>query len=686
MLIPRFARILLAILPLALVAQEQSIPAGGTHIVGPSALASAGFWGGSGTVTRQTVTVDGPGFDQAVQLNIIDPAADNWDGQLQINLNSTVLAGDVALLHFWMRVTESDDESGAGSVFAMIEKAGSPFTKSAASTAAASSDWYPFYIPFAFAENYAVGGVQIKYGLGEGKPRTVQIGGVQLFNYGSSRSLDELPETAFTYSGREADAPWRSEAAARIESHRKGDFVLKVFDAEGEPLAAEVALSLARHQFHFASVIDAGTLNGAGTDNEIYRQKMVELFNASGTENDLKWPPLEGDWGTNFNYSRTSTALEWLRLRGFFLRGHVLVWPGASNLPNYINALISAGGSQRASVPGEVLDHITGTVETYAPWIDEWDVINEPYTNTTLMEAFGAENPGLFADWFKQARAATGPGIGLFLNDYAILSGLGQNTAKRAATIATLRDILNRGGPVSGMGFQGHFDESSLTAISQVYAVLEEFATEFPGLRFRITEYDVTTENEPLQADYLRDFLTLVFSHPQVDGFQFWGFWAGRHWRPEGALFREDWTPREQLQAYTDLLAEWHSEFDLATDPSGRAEGRGFKGEYQGQIVTDEGTYELTLPVLRADNVISLELPGPLAITAARALRPPGPGLLAIAFPTNASETYWIETSLDAEAWRAESLPMAGTGNPQVCVIPVPSENTFWRLARGALP
>ena len=38
------------------------------------------------------------------------------------------------------------------------------------------------------------------------------------------------------YGGRDADAPWRAAAAARIEQHRKGDFTLRVVDAAGVPI------------------------------------------------------------------------------------------------------------------------------------------------------------------------------------------------------------------------------------------------------------------------------------------------------------------------------------------------------------------------------------------------------------------------------------------------------------------
>lgn len=35
----------------------------------------------------------------------------------------------------------------------------------------------------------------------------------------------------------------------------------------------------------------------------------------------------------------------------------------------------------------------------------------------------------------------------------------------------------------------------------------------------------------------LQDILTLYFSHPAIEGVLFWGFWDGKLWKPEMALF-----------------------------------------------------------------------------------------------------------------------------------------------------
>jgi len=134
----------------------QDIPTGGTELVPANALSSAIFWGGSGTTSLQLVTVAGPDFTQAAEIDIVEPAAEIWDGQLQIDLTQAVAAGDVALLHFWMRTTVSGDESGTGSVLALVEENGGGYDKSASSVATSGSAWRPFYIPFDFVDSYAV--------------------------------------------------------------------------------------------------------------------------------------------------------------------------------------------------------------------------------------------------------------------------------------------------------------------------------------------------------------------------------------------------------------------------------------------------------------------------------------------------------------------------------------------------
>ena len=128
------------------------------------------------------------------------------------------------------------------------------------------------------------------------------------------------------------------------------------------------------------------------------------------------------------------------------------------------------------------------------------------------------------------------------LNDYDILSAHGANRAHQDHFEATARFLLDSGAPITGLGMQGHFGASP-TSMATVKRVLDRYAA--LGLSIRITEFDVNTADEALQADYTRDFLTMVFSHPAVTGFQMWGFWEGRAL----AAARGDVPPRLEREA-----------------------------------------------------------------------------------------------------------------------------------------
>jgi endo-1,4-beta-xylanase len=376
--------------------------------------------------------------------------------------------------------------------------------------------------------------------------------------------------------------------------------VIEVLDDEGEGIEdAEVRVEQRRHAFPFGSALQAARLTagpalaGQPDDAASYRHVVETLFNAGSLENDTKWPPWEGDWGPSFNQPQALAALDWMRDRGMRTRGHVLVWPGWSNLPQSLQRL--RGTPDAALIPQRVLEHIDDLTTRTAPYMDEWDVVNEPYTNHDLMDQFG---PGIMVDWFVRAREHL-PRAGLVLNDYDILSRQGAQRAHQDHFEATARFLIASGAPITGLGMQGHFGASP-TSIATVKRLLDRFAA--LGLSIRITEFDMDTADEALQADYTRDFLTLVFSHPAVTGFQMWGFWEGAHWLPRGALYRRDWSEKPNGEAFRRLVHEvWHTQVAGRTDDDGRLATRAFYGQYEVTVTWRGQTRVLALDHVRRD-------------------------------------------------------------------------------------
>ncbi|MCR6630466.1 MAG: endo-1,4-beta-xylanase [Magnetospirillum sp.] len=308
-------------------------------------------------------------------------------------------------------------------------------------------------------------------------------------------------------------------------------------------------------------------------DNLRYRQITEEFFNAASNENDLKWPVWLGEWGEGFSREQTLAGLRWLRERNFHIRGHVFVWPGHKNLPKPIVDRI--GTPRQSEIPGIVHDHIREIARATKGLIDEWDVLNEPFTNHDLMDIFGNE---IMPPWFRVAREEL-PDVPLYLNDFS-----NHDATTDADHVAhfeqTARYLIDHGALLDGLGLQAHFNGRP-NAPENILDVLDRYYRQFK-LPVRITEFDVWTYDEELQADFTRDFLILAFSHPSVVGVQHWGFWETCHWRPSAAMFRSDWSEKPNAKVYRDLvLNQWRTHVAGRTDAAGKLGGRGFHGDYR---------------------------------------------------------------------------------------------------------
>lgn len=551
---------------------QTSYPAG-QPLVG----AGLGVWrlnGANGAATQVDVT--GPGFTRAWRIETKADTSPTWGIEFRTPVTRAVAKGDVALLRFYARMVTASDESNAAFARLVVQKASPDYEKSIEGTHSLSGAWKEFFVPFAFGGDFAANASEVTFGFGF-KRQTVEIGGMDFVYYGKNVAVSALPRTRPSYIGREDGAEWRTAALARIEQLRKGDFAVAVVDAGGKPVTgATVRVEQRKSAFQFGSALQMARLVNDTADNRTYRQKVLELFNAASTENDLKWPAWSGEWGSSYAKAQTMTGLGWLKNHGFHVRGHVLVWPGWKNLPSSIQAL--QGTARQSEIPARALAHIADVVGATRDLVDEWDVLNEPYANHDLMDLFGA---GIQADWFKAARAAT-PAAPLFLNDYS-----NHDASLDAGHVAhfetTARYLKTQGAPIGGLGLQGHISANPSPPVN-VLKVLDRY--ESLGLPVRVTEFDINTDDEELQADYTRDFLIALFSHASVVGVQHWGFWEGAHWIPQAAMYRKDWSEKPNARAYKALvLEEWRTRATGATDAAGVWRGRGFFGDY---VVTVE--------------------------------------------------------------------------------------------------
>jgi endo-1,4-beta-xylanase len=280
----------------------------------------------------------------------------------------------------------------------------------------------------------------------------------------------------------------------------------------------------------------------------------------------------------------------------------VLVWPGRKNLPKAVQDLL--GTPRQGEIPGMIRAHIREMARATDGLVEEWDTLNEPYTNHDLLDVFGRD---IMLDWFRTAHEAM-PRVRLFYNDFSN-HDLTTDADHVANTEANLQFLLDHGAPLGGLGIQAHIGEQP-NAPAEVLKVLDRY--DRFHLPIRVTEFDIQTTDEALQADYTRDFLTLMFSHPSVIGVQVWGFWEKAHWRPSAAMYRGDWSEKPNGAAYRALvLDQWRTRLKGVTGGDGTFGGRGFFGDYTAWV--KKGDRWMSAPfTVRAegpDSVVTLTLP-----------------------------------------------------------------------------
>ncbi|MCF2947103.1 endo-1,4-beta-xylanase [Paraglaciecola aquimarina] len=590
------------------------IPEGGTLVITNNPVSNAGFWNGSDSEnapvgTTNVVDVEHEDFSQALEVDITNPSGVSWRGQVSIPVTQELKLDDNILLHLYFRTIESQYETGTGFTTVLLQgPAESDYYKIISRNISSSSDWVEYFIAAKVGRGFPANDLNILFELGAGdKPQKFQLAGIELLNYQQTLTLDDLPNTKLSYDGRAADAPWRAEAQARIEQHRKGDFTVTLQNADGEIIPnTDVNLTMTKHAYHFGSAISVPQLVEESNNGDIYREKVLELFNQAGPENALKWPAWLGEYGGSFSQSNTQQALEWLNEHEFYTRGHVLIWPSKRNMPNAMQGYLPDDAANAdPQILTEVKNHIDDVASKTAHLLQEWDVLNEPFDNHYLMDAFGDQ---VMLDWFEQARTNL-PTHKLYINDYGILSGGGLNIEHQEHYKKTIQYLIDESAEINGIGLQSHFSEV-LTPISKVWEILDSIHQIAPELVIRSTEFDVTTKDEQLQADYTRDFITLFFSHPATVGVQLWGFWENRHWFPDAAMYRSDWSEKPNAVVWKDLIFnQWNSQFTGQTNDLGQFSERAFYGEYEAKFTHDGVEKSLHFSILKGEqNNITLKL------------------------------------------------------------------------------
>ena len=583
----QYCRIFSALLP-ALALASTPAPEGGIPVIPANAISTLREISTSLHGSLKRIKVENQLFTEAVHCEITSSPSNSWDIQFQFNTTSKIEKGEILWARFFARTLSAKNESGNGHACAILETAGPPYDKSLCSDLDFGHEWKEFCLPFKSHATYEAGnaGAGIQFGTHE---QVVEIADFEVYKFGNGFEINRLPRTKIAYEGRAADAPWRVAAEARIEKIRKGDLSIAVVDVQGHPVSgAKVTITMKRHAFGWGSAVTAQNILRQDADGDKYRSIIEKNFTRVVFENDLKWE----NWDNPSNHRGIIEAADWLLARNIEIRGHNLIWPSWKNTPGDLQTL--KGNTE--ALRHRINSHFQNEVSTMKGRLVDWDVINEPYDNHDVMDVLGDNE---MITWFKLARSFD-PDVHMYLNDYSILSAGGLDKKHQDHFEKTLRFLKDGGAPITGMGMQSHFGGTP-TSPERMLSILDRYAA--IGLEISITEHDIDTDDEQLQADFTRDFLTTVFSHPSVVAVLTWGFWEKSHWRANAAYYRSDWSITPAGQAWLDLVArKWKTNIIAETDMNGLIRTRGFLGDYK-ITVTHDGvtkTVQTKLPAAGA--------------------------------------------------------------------------------------
>jgi endo-1,4-beta-xylanase len=234
-------------------------------------------------------------------------------------------------------------------------------------------------------------------------------------------------------------------------------------------------------------------------------QLLIKHFNSITAENAMKpdtiWPNAPGSTtqpAAAPNFAPADVLVTFATNNNIQVRGHTLLWHQTT--PSWMVT------GDRATIQQNLRTYITQVMQHF-PNVYAWDVVNEvasdtpnaanPYrTNSPWYQAYSQTGDGrdYVVDAFMiagQVRAQMArPQMRLMLNDYNT-----ELPGKRANVIAILRDVINAGAPIDGVGHQFHLQLGS--DVAQVTAAFVAVEAVSSTLVNHVTELDVSIYQDP---------------------------------------------------------------------------------------------------------------------------------------------------------------------------------------------
>lgn len=268
-----------------------------------------------------------------------------------------------------------------------------------------------------------------------------------------------------------------------------------------------------KQEEHYAGITQFHTVFpdfhlGVAVNNSSYFESsskynpLLKHFNSFVFENSMKMDamqPTEGD----FNFENANKMIQFAKDNNSVVRGHTLLWH--SQHPSWFFNGKDGQQVDKATLLKRIETHIKTIASELKGDVNSWDVVNEVLAeNGTLRqsqyyEIIGSDEYIEMA--FRWARESD-PEAKLFINDYSV----SRKGPKQDGLYKLVKDMLDRGVPIDGVGFQTHIN-LNYPSVEDIRKSIKRFAE--LGLDVQITELDISvykSDTEP-KKDITEDIL-----------------------------------------------------------------------------------------------------------------------------------------------------------------------------------
>lgn len=371
------------------------------------------------------------------------------------------------------------------------------------------------------------------------------------------------------------------EARKRIRQIRMTDVEITVFK-DGKPVEnAAVSLRMKNHQFLFGAVCYAhGKLGHPGRE-ERFTREFTKLMNYTMVPYHWQW--YEQERGV-YAEPYTGNLVRWATEQGLKKKLHALIWHELC--PDWVTD---------ENVEAEYVRRIDHLMAVYGNDFDFFDLANETTVNDRFdnpvsrwvrrkgpveMMKFGSRlvrqwKPDaklLYGDWNVHGEEYFDFLRTLRENDVDIdIIGMQSHQHRDLWTQEETLRVMDR---AAEFGWPIHFPECSVCSGKPI--------GEMNYGAGAVNRFSETEEDLYWQADFTKDFYTLVFSHPAVEALSWFDFTDHRWLNAPAGLVDDDLNPKPVYAALDDLInRQWHTDADLTTSTAGICGTRLFFGTYE---------------------------------------------------------------------------------------------------------